>query len=59
MPVHTNEDLLGAIILTGIIVTLSIGLIWSLAASERLRRELEKKVINPEALKIMTALNKN
>jgi hypothetical protein len=39
-------DLFGAVVLTVIIVTLTIGLFWSMSTNERLRRELNKEKKN-------------
>jgi hypothetical protein len=44
--VYSIEDVFGAVVLTVIITFLTIGLIWSLSTSERLRIELKKKEQN-------------
>jgi hypothetical protein len=46
MHVYSINDMFGAIILTVIIVTLTIGLLWSLSTVERLGRQLDKEKQN-------------
>lgn len=43
---YSGYDVFGAVVLTVIIVTLTIGLFWSISTSERLRRELNKEKKN-------------
>ena len=43
---YSIYDVFGAVTLTIIIVTLTIGLFWSIATNERLRNELKKEKEN-------------